>query len=319
MSADKRLILALGTTPTLQRTMRFGDLRVGQVNRATSVAEYASGKPINVARVAVTLGCPARVLIPLGGDRGAAVRKDMAAAGIENDAVESGVPTRLCITAIDDSGPAATELVEEHASLPAAVGDRLLEHLDRWLAKARFLVLTGSLAAGIKADFYASAIHSARRRGVTTLLDASGEPLLEALPERPDIVKINSAELSQTLGRPADSPETVSAAMGELQGRFGGWLVVTDGAAGSFARNDTDSWRLNTPPVRALSPIGSGDAFAAGIAAAVGEGMDIPAACRFGAACGAANALSPYAGHLDASRIGELLAGITLAPLHEAP
>jgi len=317
MSTARPLILALGTTPTLQRTLRFDHLRSGEVNRASSVAEYASGKPINVARVAIALGHDSHVLVPLGGARGESVRLDMAAAGIQGDLVASGVETRLCITAIDDSSRIATELVEEHAPLPPHIGDRLLEHLERRFAEARCLVLTGSLAPGIARDFYATAIRMARSAGVSTLLDASGEPLRAALGERPDIVKINRAELSDTLGR-AVAPSEVPGAMRELQGRFGGWLVVTDGAAGSYAGNGPELWRLNTPRVAALSPIGSGDAFSAGLAAAIVDGLEIPEGCRRGAACGAANALSPLAGHLDASRIGQLLTQVTLTPLHAA-
>ena len=50
------MILCLGTTPTMQRTMLFPRVRIDEVNRAAEVREYASGKSVNVAKVLKTLG-----------------------------------------------------------------------------------------------------------------------------------------------------------------------------------------------------------------------------------------------------------------------
>jgi tagatose 6-phosphate kinase len=130
-------------------------------------------------------------------------------------------------------------------------------------------------------------------------------------------VKINITELSATLGR-AVTPETMATAMTELQDRFGGWLIVTGGPDGSYACNGADWWHISAPPIRALSPIGSGDAYAAGLASAVIDGLAIPAACRLGSACGAAYALSPLAGHLDPARARELLQEVTVTALGAA-
>ena len=43
------MILCLGTTPTVQRTMTFAKLNIDAVNRAIEVKQTASGKSINVA------------------------------------------------------------------------------------------------------------------------------------------------------------------------------------------------------------------------------------------------------------------------------
>jgi len=44
------MIITLGTTPTIQRTMTFARLSLDAVNRATSVKQFAAGKSINVIR-----------------------------------------------------------------------------------------------------------------------------------------------------------------------------------------------------------------------------------------------------------------------------
>ena len=63
------MILCLGTTPTVQRTIFLKRLEIDAVNRAHSVIESASGKALNVARVLTTLGKPCVALGFAGGDR----------------------------------------------------------------------------------------------------------------------------------------------------------------------------------------------------------------------------------------------------------
>src|ERR1700733_9421480 len=107
------MILFLGTTLALQRTMRFDRVVPDAVNRARQTHQYASGKSINAARVARTLGQGALALGFLGGPSGQFIRGDLDAAGIAHDFVEVPWPTRTCVTVIDAAAGTATELIEE--------------------------------------------------------------------------------------------------------------------------------------------------------------------------------------------------------------
>ena len=64
------MILVVGLSPAWQRTLAFEKIVSGRVNRATHVDEVASGKGVNVARVASILGVDVRLLTVAGGDRG---------------------------------------------------------------------------------------------------------------------------------------------------------------------------------------------------------------------------------------------------------
>src|SRR5581483_5232411 len=124
------MILCLGTTPTVQRTMTFASLAIDEVNRALNVVETASGKAINSARVLHTLGEPVLATGFLGGDSGAFIRRDLDQNGIAHAFVEVSPRTRTCVTAINQADGTATELVEESAPVePAAYeGDRDVRH-----------------------------------------------------------------------------------------------------------------------------------------------------------------------------------------------
>jgi tagatose 6-phosphate kinase len=64
------MILVVGLSPAWQRTLKFSGFRIGKVNRASGVNETASGKGVNVTRVARQLGADVRLLTVAGGHRG---------------------------------------------------------------------------------------------------------------------------------------------------------------------------------------------------------------------------------------------------------
>jgi tagatose 6-phosphate kinase len=85
------------------------------------------------------------------------------------------------------------------------------------------------------------------------------------------------------------------------------WAVVTDGAKETVVSDGAGFWKISTPKVEVVSPIGSGDSFAAGLMAGLTAGQTVPQACRLAAACGAANAMTDRAGHLEKSVVDRLL------------
>ena len=291
------MIVCVGTTPVWQRSMVFERLRLDEVNRAASVHDYASGKSVNVARVLHALGERAVATGFAGGDRGAAMLRDLDAAAVRNDFVRVEAPTRQCVTVIDRAGGGATELVEE--SLPVADADwaRLLGVVERLLPDARGVVLSGSLPPRAPQDFYRSCLGRVAR-GVQVVLDARGEPLRHALGHAGLLAKLNREELAATVGRdlPADA-DVLAAARSVMPA--GGAVVVTLGAQGAIAADAERAWRVNTPRVPTRSAVGSGDSFAAGLMIGLVRGQSLADACAWGAACGAANAMTDLAGHLD--------------------
>src|SRR4051794_28156752 len=106
------MILCLGTTPTMQRTMLFDRVAIDGVNRATEVREYASGKSVNVAKVLHTLGHHPLATGFVGGARGALLCEHLDLAGVAHDFVTVEPATRMCTTVIDRATGAVTEFVE---------------------------------------------------------------------------------------------------------------------------------------------------------------------------------------------------------------
>ena len=118
--------------------------------------------------------------------------------------------------------------------------------------------------------------------------------------------------MAATLNRPIESDADLRAGIAAIVARGATWAIVTDGAAQTIVGDGRHFWRLQTPSVKATSPIGSGDAFAAGLATGIANGASVPDACVLGVACGAANAMTDLAGHVEREVVEELRGKIVM-------
>lgn len=308
------MILCIGTTPTVQRTLVFERLKLDDVNRAVQCDDYASGKSVNVARVAKLIGGDVVELGFVGGVRGKQLRDGLTSDGIRHDFVEVSPQTRLCTTVIDRAKGTVTELVEESAAVEPAAWDKLSRKAAQWMKSAKVCVLSGSLPPDGDEDFYANTIATARRHGVLAILDTRGRPLLRALREDGFVVKLNRSELAATAGRMLRGDAGLRSAMRDVC-PVAGQVIITQGGEGAVAFDGDNFWRIPAPKVKAVNPIGSGDSFAAGLAVAMECGMKNAEAYALAAACGAANALHPRAGYLDVKGVRSLVAKVRVKKL----
>jgi len=300
------MILCLGTTPAAQRVMIFRRLALDAVNRAAITLDGAAGKSVNVAKVLKALGEHPVATGFLGGDPGELIRATLTGLGVECEFVTVPARTRQCITVIDETAGTHTELVEEGRPVGPADYDRLREILRRRIAGSRAVVMSGTITAGGPADLYFHCARLAQAAGALAVADAQGAPLLELLKAGPDLVKPNRPELAATVGRELADDTGLMAAMRELGERGARRVIVTAGRDPALAWDGRRFWRIVPPRIQAVNPIGSGDAFTAGLVWRLVRGDDLGEACRWASAAGAANALTAMAGEVQRGDVDRL-------------
>ena len=315
------MILCLGPTPTVQRTLVFDRLALGEVNRAATCDEFASGKGVNVARVAAQLGADVVAVGFAGGSRGKLLLDGVKADNIRTAFVKVEPETRLCTTVIDRATGTVTELVEESAAVDP--GDytelfrtctRLIHHGGaKFPGPARTCVLSGSLTPGGDLELYPDVIDYVTRLGGRAILDTRGKALEHALRCDGFVVKLNRQELADTVGHPLGRDAELKEAIRGVCPKDGS-VLVTMGGDGAVAWDGEQFWRVPTPTVAAVNPIGSGDAFAAGLAVALTRELPPAEAYALAAACGAANALHPRAGYVDPEQVERLRSTVRVTP-----
>jgi len=306
------MIICLGTTPAVQRTMTFDRIAIDGVNRTADVQQYASGKSVNAGRVLHTLGRPVLCTGFVGGDSGHFLLNDLDDAQLEHHFVRVEPPTRMCITLVDRATGTATELIEESKPPAAAAYEQLISTLRALLPRCSGVMLCGSLPPGAPVDFYAQCVSVPIAAGKTVLLDATGEPLRRALSNRPTIIKPNRSELAQTVNAPVETDAQLKSAILQLLAMGPKWAVVTNSSKETVTSDGVGFWKISTPKVKVISAIGSGDSFAAGLMAGVSAGQSIPDACKLAAACGAANTMTALAGHLNKTDVNALVQLVTV-------
>jgi tagatose 6-phosphate kinase len=283
------MILVVSLSPAWQRTLQLKQVVLGKVNRAIHVSEMASGKGVNVARVAAILGAEVRLLTVAGGVRGRLLKAQLQRQRFGTRVVSVEAETRICQTLLGNGR--ATELVEEAGALHASEVQEVLRAFAAEVRKAKLVVLTGTVPKGCGDGFYARLVDESRRRSVPVLIDAQKAQLQNALKERPFLVKINRDEL---------------AAVTYVRGAR--WTVITDGAKAIHVTDRLSKRPLiiKPPRVNAKNPIGSGDAMLAGIAVDLLKGKSMVEAVRLGVACGAANAMTLEPGFVRLSDVKRL-------------
>jgi len=300
------MILCIGTTPAAQRVMVFRQLALDGVNRAATTLDGVAGKSVNVAKVLKALGEQPVAAGFLGGDRGERVQAVLAERGIETAFVRVASRTRECVTVLDQTAGTITELVEESPPVTAAEYERLLTIIRERVPRCPAVVMSGTIAPGASPGLYRLVVQLAQEHGALPVVDAQGVALTEALGARPGLLKPNRAELGETLGRELRDEAAVAAGMRELCERGAQRVVITAGKEPALAFDGRNSWRIRVPRIQAVNPIGSGDAFTAGLVWRLTRGDDLGEACRWGAAAGAANALTLMPGEVSREDVERL-------------
>ncbi len=295
--------------------MRFARLELDAVNRAQETTDGIAGKSINVAKVLHELGAQPFAVGFAGGDRGRELLRALSIRGIQNQFVEVPARTRQCITVLDQSSHTVTELVEESRPVDQEHYQALRAIITRLLPGCRAVVMSGSLTPGAPVEFYRDITEAAKANAVLSMVDAQGASLAQALAAQPGLVKPNRQELTSTVMRPLKNDSEVVEAMREVHQRGAARVVVTAGKAPTLALDGEHLWRIETPGIHVVNPIGSGVDFTAALVWRLLEKCSLGVACRWAAAAGAANALGEVPGELKRAQVEQLAEQVTVVRL----
>jgi 1-phosphofructokinase family hexose kinase len=292
-------ILTICLNPTLQKTLNFHSFVQGIVNRTNAHYLYASGKGINVTRVLTQLGKKAVHLTQLGGVMRPLFLSLCEQDGLSVEWAESESEIRFCYTILTDGG--VTELIEESQTVDAGAESRLLEKYNSLIGANNFscLIISGTKAAGFSDTLIPLMVHKAKEKGLKVILDIRGKDLTESLPYSPDIVKPNLFEFADTFAPElikdneliADNAEAqIKSIALEIVKKYGCRVILTNGSRKILAAEGNNFFDIDIESVKAVNTTGCGDAFTAGLAAALEDGIDFRGAIAEGIRCGALNA-----------------------------
>ena len=303
------MIVCLAANPSVDRLFEVERLVKGDIHRPIGFVQVAGGKGLNVARAANALGADVCAVALLRGHNGRWLQEALASEGVDGEFVWTHGESRSSLSVADRETSGLTEFYEHGAVAPDAAWIELTHAVaSRW-SPGCWLTISGSMPRGAPDDGYRDLIAEARAAGVRVALDAERQRLSAALAASPDVVKVNVAEAGELLGVPTARRDDSLAAASKIRDMAGGdghAGIVTRGAEGVMLAAPDGTLYEGVLYVRGRYPVGSGDAFLAGLVTALDRGDGWEDALRLALGAGAANAELPGAARLDPTRVGAL-------------
>jgi len=303
------MIVCLAANPSIDKLFEVERLVKGDIHRPLGFVQTAGGKGLNAARAAHALGGDVRAVALLRGHAGKWLEEQLTAEGVTGVHVWAHGENRSSLSVADRETGGLTEFYEHGAVVPAAAWTELMHAAASLFGEARWLTISGSLPRGAPDDGYRDLVAESRAAGLRVAVDAEGDRLRLALEAGPDIVKVNAAEARELLGVPTARHEEALAAARKLRDLAGGdghAGLVTRGAEGVVLAAPDGTLYEGLLYVRGRYPVGSGDAFLAGLVTGLDRGLGWDEALCLALGAATANAEIPGAGKLDAGRAQEL-------------
>lgn len=303
------MIACVAPSPSIDRVFGVDSLRPGEIHRPARFVRVPGGKGLNAARAAWALGTDVRAVALLGGHAGRWIAEELARIGVPLLASWCAGETRSCLSVADAESGSLTEFYEANAAVSAAEWEAFAQTAQGAVASPRWTTISGSLPPGAPADGYEQLAAAGTNVAVdTTALGAA----------RPALVKVNAGEAASLTDLRIASVATAAEATHALRLRIGGdghAAAVTLGRNGAvLVAPDGSSWHGSLAD-GGQYPVGSGDAFLAGLVSALDDGASWPEALATALGAAAANAEIPGPGLLDPVRARALAEQTIVEPL----
>lgn len=284
------MIYTVTFNPSLDYIVSVEDFKLGITNRTSSELMLPGGKGINVSTVLGNLGIENTALGFAAGFTGEEIIRQVEHMGIRSDfiMVPDGI-SRINLklksidgTEINGCGPEISE---------AAVAE-LMEKLEV-LGEEDVLVLAGSIPSSMPDDIYRRILKRLQGRGVTAVVDATKDLLLNVLEYRPFLVKPNNHELGEIFQVELWDRKSVVSYARKLQEMGAQNVLVSMAGEGAvLAAQDGTVYETPAPEGTLVNGVGAGDSMVAGFLAGWMEKQDCRHAFYMGVSAGSASAFS---------------------------
>ena len=270
----------------------------GTVHRISVVYNSAGGKGLNASRAITTLNYPVCATGFVGGNNGRYLVELAHKDGITSDFIYTEQETRSCINILEPNGQ-STEFLEP--GQPVLTKDFLAfkAKLAELAKNAEVVTFNGSIPKGISAAKYKELIEETMAAGVPCIVDASGSLLTSCIDVLPTMIKPNTDEIGQLLGREVSTEDEIIKAAQELYKRGIKIVVISLGAQGALMVSDEGTFRATPPKIKVINPVGAGDTLVGAFAVALAQKKTISECLVFALSCATASCLSAGTGRFD--------------------
>ncbi len=286
------MILTLTINPAIDQVVSVDKLVFEDRAYILDQTEVAGGRGVNASSVIHAFGGKTLALLTSGGTAGEKMEKSLAQMGFPFEVVRIRQESRTNLTISDKQG-LTVKLNQVGHPLDGHELTQIRRLVEMRLAKARWLMICGSVPPGVPANFYCEIIEMAKARGVKTLLDTDGDALALGVEAKPTVITPNQHEAERLLGRAILTRSQFLDAVDRLQAMGPESVILSLGSRGAIGSGPDGVFEALPPRIDALCPIGAGDCLAAAFAWAMDKKKAFYESLRWGVAAGTAAATLP--------------------------
>ncbi|MGG5460701.1 1-phosphofructokinase [Clostridium sp. B9] len=305
------MIYTLTLNPSIDYVIEVPNLELGKVNRTSQDIKFPGGKGINVSRMLSSQGTENIALGFLGGFTGEFINNKLKTYGITTNFIKVNGDSRINVkvksneeTEINGAGP---NISKENL-------DTLFKKLDA-LKEDDILVLAGSIPSTLPKDLYLQIQKRVCNNNVKVVVDTSGKALLEAIKNKPFLIKPNNHEIEEIFNVKIKSEKELISYGKKLVELGAENVIISMAGDGALLINSNGIFKGNAPKGEVKNSVGAGDSLVGGFLAEYVKTNDILKSFKNGIASGSASAFS-----LDLAKyefVKELLPMIEINPYKE--
>ena len=283
------MVYTVTFNPAIDYVVHVDDMKPGMTNRTKSEEIYFGGKGINVSIVLKELGITSKALGFVAGFTGKAIEDGMQDMGVDTDFVtlESG-NSRINVKI---KSKEETELNAQGPRISESAINEIFDKLSK-LEDGDTLVLAGSIPNTLPADIYEKILASLQDKEIKSVVDATGDLLLNVLKYKPFLIKPNNHELGEMFKTEIKNNDDVIKYAKKLRELGARNVLISMAGDGAILIDENDEvHHLGVCKGTVKNSVGAGDSMVAGFIAGSSTG-DYEYALKLGTATGGATAFS---------------------------
>jgi 1-phosphofructokinase family hexose kinase len=252
------MIVTVSPNVALDRVRIIRGFESGKQSRALIEFLQPGGSGVHASSVIQALGGETIALGPLAGHVGKLWKAEANRRKLPHEMVLFAGETRESFCLVDLDRGSVVESVVKGPDVPPGIKKDLLVRLEKYLPHAQLLILSGSLPPGFPPSMYAEIIVLAKAHNVPVLADIHSDPLREAIPSKPWLIKPNLSEFHALIGHATHNlPERIRASQ-KFCDETGIFLALSMAEEGLLLTTPDNQWVLTPPSIPMHLPDGSG-------------------------------------------------------------
>lgn len=282
------MIYTLTLNPSIDYVIDVENLELGKVNRTSKDFKFPGGKGINVSRILGNQKVDNIALGFLGGFTGNFIEDNLNSLGIKTQFIKVKGDSRINVKIKSNE---ETEINGAGPMISAENLESLFNRLDQ-LVEGDILVLAGSIPSTLPKDLYLQIQKRVSKKNVKVVVDTSGKALLEAIKNKPFLIKPNNHEIEEIFDVKINSEKELIKYGKDLVSLGAENVIISMAGDGALLITKDGVFKGNAPKGEVKNSVGAGDSLVGGFLAKYVETKDLITSFKNGIASGSASAFS---------------------------